>query len=1166
MASILDNIDILKVKPLPKKTTNYTINFQTSMKAPKVIDKTTENLIDPTEFMKTFKKDVINKTDDFYKESVEKLKETQKLKSLANDDPFKEHQTKLKTQFESINYITNIEKTEQKIIIKQITGSIKDSKTIGRETPAPELKSKTKKTKAQTFATDLDFDQTENIGDESYENRMPEVMPNVLIKADSYYLNNREKFIEFINKLFLPYKEELLQQDKDIASGKINISCDATSENDFSLLIHQKIVRDYINLYTPYRGLLVFHGLGSGKTCSSIAITEGLKHEQEVIIMTPASLRANYVEELKKCGDYLYKKNQYWEFISVLNNPEYISPLSSILKVSEEYIKKKGGAWFINKNKEPNYESTISLDPEQKASLDEQIDMMIAKKYKFLSYNGLRNNSGEWISITQNNKVNPFSNKVVIIDEAHNLISRIVNKLSSGSALSMKIYKYLMDAENCKIILLSGTPIINYPNEIAVLFNILRGYIKCYTYNVSSTKKMYNIEYFEALLKKNAIYSNIDHIEYNSKTKDLKVYKNPFGFKKNDINDANDSTIVYSSDGISSDDFATKIKTILKEASINVKDSPNNHITNNLALPDKFDDFKYYFIDANGELKNNEMFLRRIIGLTSYFRSAQEQLMPSYTEDDYNIVEIPMSDFQFNIYEEARVQERKVEKQSKTKKKSVAGKDDLYDDGVSTYRIFSRAFCNYVFPRPHIKRPMPKNEETLESAIGTTNNIEIINEDILEDVKGDDFDKKVNEMDGNLEKEDIDELKKETGELKDSSYSTRLSEALKSLEKNSSKYLNKEALKLYSPKFLNILENIEDEERFGGINMLYSQFKTLEGIGIFKLVLKEHGFLELKIKRLSATQFELDVNETELQRAIELRGKPQFFASYTGSEKPEEREVILNILNSNWKIVPQNIIDKIKKYNPSVENNNNGEVVKLLMISSSGAEGISLKNVRFVHIMEPYWHPVRKNQVIGRARRICSHADLPKELQNVTVLMYLMKFTDEQLKGKNALELLKKDRSKYTKDPVSGQYMVHTSDQYLNEVADIKEKITSRILDNVKRAAIDCTIHSRSTTKEQIQCYLINSDSKSDNLMYNDNIKDQLTDKAMTLNKKEVKDTIIFKTIKGKKYAINKAHTTQEYSGERILYDYDAMKGAQKALIAVGKFSLDANNKVTIIA
>ena len=42
MASILDNIDILNVKTVPKKTTNYTINFQTSLKVQKVIDKTAE--------------------------------------------------------------------------------------------------------------------------------------------------------------------------------------------------------------------------------------------------------------------------------------------------------------------------------------------------------------------------------------------------------------------------------------------------------------------------------------------------------------------------------------------------------------------------------------------------------------------------------------------------------------------------------------------------------------------------------------------------------------------------------------------------------------------------------------------------------------------------------------------------------------------------------------------------------------------------------------------------------------------------------------------------------------------------------------------------------------------------------------------------------------------
>ena len=60
------------------------------------------------------------------------------------------------------------------------------------------------------------------------------------------------------------------------------------------------------------------------------------------------------------------------------------------------------------------------------------------------------------------------------------------------------------------------------------------------------------------------------------------------------------------------------------------------------------------------------------------------------------------------------------------------------------------------------------------------------------------------------------------------------------------------------------------------------------------------------------------------------------------------------------------------------------------MITSSGSEGINLRNTRFVHIMEPYWHPVRTEQVIGRARRICSHKNLPIALQTVEVFIYLM--------------------------------------------------------------------------------------------------------------------------------------------------------------------------------
>ena len=66
------------------------------------------------------------------------------------------------------------------------------------------------------------------------------------------------------------------------------------------------------------------------------------------------------------------------------------------------------------------------------------------------------------------------------------------------------------------------------------------------------------------------------------------------------------------------------------------------------------------------------------------------------------------------------------------------------------------------------------------------------------------------------------------------------------------------------------------------------------------------------------------------------------------------------------------------------------------MITSSGSEGIDLKNVRFVHILDPYWHPVRTEQVIGRARRICSHHLLPEALRTVKVYLYIMTFSQKQ--------------------------------------------------------------------------------------------------------------------------------------------------------------------------
>ena len=47
-------------------------------------------------------------------------------------------------------------------------------------------------------------------------------------------------------------------------------------------------------------------------------------------------------------------------------------------------------------------------------------------------------------------------------------------------------------------------------------------------------------------------------------------------------------------------------------------------------------------------------------------------------------------------------------------------------------------------------------------------------------------------------------------------------------------------LTLYSPKFYKILKNILNEENYG-LQLLYSNFRTLEGIGIFKILLEYYG-------------------------------------------------------------------------------------------------------------------------------------------------------------------------------------------------------------------------------------------------------------------------------------------------------------------------------------
>jgi hypothetical protein len=990
----------------------------------------------------------------------------------------------------------------------------------------------------------------------------------VLIKVPAYYMNNREKFINFINSIFQPYRQEILNNSS-------NITCDDLNDNtkEFSLLTHQKLVRDYMNLYSPYRGLLLYFGLGAGKTCTSIAIAEGIKSHKKIIVLTPASLRKNYMEELKKCGDVLYRKNQFWEWIPVIvgqTEVKLIKTLSSVLNLQEEFIHNQGGAWMVNYRKPSNYDT---LTQEELKSLNIQIDAMISYKYVFISYNGLRREKLR--EMTNNFEVNIFDNSVIIIDEVHNFISRIVNKLELekeiptndngektkvNTSLSLILYELLLSAVNSRIVVLTGTPIINYPNEIAVLFNVLRGYIKTWEFPIISEKTISK----EILLQLFNREKLLDYLDFNKENKTLIITRNPFGFEnrydkkgvysgisnEKDYKKPNGEIVKHFRDEITDEEFKNIIIRTLETNGFKVNRG-NIKIKMYKALPDKLEQFSNMFLDAsNGyNVKNIMLFKRRIMGLTSYYKSAQESLMPKYEKlEDFYVVKIPMSNYQFGIYESARMREREEEALPKKQKK-----DGILSESPSSYKIFSRLYCNFVMPVPP-GRPLPNKEE------GETKKEKTKVTDFY-DEKNEDADKKEDDADQNEEK--VDDVNEEVEG--DETYKKRIEDALRYLNDNKMELLSKENLQIYSPKYLNILENILDDSHIG-LHLIYSQFRTLEGIGIFKIVLEANGFIQFKIKKNTNGIWDLDMTEEDLEEY-----QDRMFALYTGTETTEEKEIIRNIYNGNWDSNSP-ITSKLKKLN---DNNNYGEIIKVLMITASGSEGINLRNTRYVHIMEPYWNPTRIEQVIGRARRICSHTNLPEDLQTVIVFIYLMTFTQEQLKSEKSIELIRNDLSKlfyvkkdeyvYIEDSKQGKRIPITTDEVLYEIATIKEKISTNIIRAIKESSIDCAIYSKVGSKEQLHCLNFGNPS-SGKFSYVPNYEKEEKDKISDINKTTVKWKAKELTLGKSKYAYREI---SKNNGE--LYDLDSYyraikdKRIQPVHVANVEFMEDGTYKIITI-
>jgi hypothetical protein len=261
----------------------------------------------------------------------------------------------------------------------------------------------------------------------------------------------------------------------------------------------------------------------------------------------------------------------------------------------------------------------------------------------------------------------------------------------------------------------------------------------------------------------------------------------------------------------------------------------------------------------------------------------------------------------------------------------------------------------------------------------------------------------------------------------------------------------------YSTKMDHILRRLETSK---GSNLVYSQFKTVEGLGVLGIALKANGYVEIK---LEGTDDNIRFSkETEESLKKGPAAKEKRFIMFTGDGSKERRTMILNIFNGNFDKLPSTLSSVLIEHYKD-KRNMYGDICWVIGITGAGAEGISLKCCRSVHIMEPYWNNVRLDQVKGRAIRICSHKDLPYDERDVEIYTYCTVFSRKQL---NSGEV---DITLQTTD--GGQ----TSDQKVYDVSVGKDKINQSILQVMKESAVDCSLNA--ADNEGIQCFVYETGS-----------------------------------------------------------------------------------------
>jgi hypothetical protein len=764
---------------------------------------------------------------------------------------------------------------------------------------------------------------------------------------------------------------------------------DKLANAEFELSPHQAFVKNFLSFQTPYNSLLLYHGLGSGKTCSAIGVSEEMRDylkqmgmSRRIIIVASENVQDNF--KLQLFDERKLKLiNGLWNIKACIGNKllKEINPMNMKGIPREKVVSQikaliNSSYLFLGYGQFANYIiKTIHYDEED---LDEVQFKKIEKDEKKKPGEKTKIQALQEVKITFNKEIikrirNEFDNRLIIIDEVHNI--RITED-NENKKVAIYLEYLVKAAENLRLLFLSATPMYNSYKEIIWLLNIMNmndKRAKIETKNVfnadGSFKKTGDKNTGEELLIRKATgYISFVRGE-NPYTFPYRVYPSEFAKE--------DTFPLPKTEGEGEGEGEDKVGKKYPEYQMNKKPidkkDKNRILSLYLNTIGNCDDCGlcqacvYKYIIHNLRNKN--------FAITT--KTGVKREMPNFENMEsfgYTLLQNPLESLIISYPTDNLKQalEDITRKPDSSSSKSNKGGENTPSDASSENAIF-------VDPKD------------LTGGKGLRRMMNFVDE-------------KTPPEKGSFE------YKKST------------------LDKYG-RIFSREVIKDFSSKISCILDQIVSPsgEVSEGIILIYSQYID-SGLIPMALALEEMGF----------TRYGKDVEPL-------FKTRPTDVVDVRTMKPPKNKKDFMparySMITGDPRLSPNNDFEVKGLTNDDKQNGNiEGHKIKVVLISKAGSEGIDLKFIRQVHILEPWYNMNRIDQIIGRAVRNFSHKDLPFEKRNVQIFMYGTLLADSEEEA---------------------------ADLYVYRVAEYKAVQIGKVSRLLKETAVDCIINSAQTNFTQ---------------------------------------------------------------------------------------------------